>query len=757
MISKIFQWFADLGPNTGPEQIVEKFREDIELDLFKGLKLSDYSTVNTILKSDLSVKLVKLQGFLSTNKVNMKGDDEKLEKKAFNIHSTYIKAYEINYVETVYRRLRAEIVPEERDKVWTWEEYKTQVYDQFFKELKKALPVGKRTQDNSQGEVETSIEPPQEQVKRGSRNARKKLPKDRLLQKARKQNKHPPVRAKKESPESPTPTKNTLSKPEKKESNHTKAEEVLPPESPLAATLNQPTAIDGGPENKDSFPAVPEKLDTEALRRVTSKIVVPEIAESSSKDFSKKGNNLNQGSKNRSNDRLLQGPMRQNKHPPVRAKKESPDSPIPTKSAVSKPEKKESNHTNAEEVLPSKPPLAATLNQPTAKDGGPENEDSVPAIPDSLDTETPLSVTSKIVVPEIAESSSKDFSKKGNNLNQESKNRPTESPKINLLEKMARLSQTKTAEPSARQKGNKTKQKIRYPIVFKSKAWTNYWSNSKAKMGRDWKDYFWNSNSVGKSYLMGEEKRNKVSRESDVNQDFVIVKHTPKSVTVLMFDGVSQSRAPRQWAEFLAQTYLQLELRITDLEKNDPRVQTWQEMAQERWKNWVEKEYNPRRLHLPAWRLNKEVNASFTTFVAIEINQSMVKIANIGDSAVFCSMKSGEVKHLPTVYDHLLAPKNISTKKLFERDDIEFLTIQTEQIEYLLACTDSIADYVFDDSQSKLRRKLRETTMKLSKPGNQFDYMAKMIGKGPSNDGWLEDDVSFFSWVPSAGLGGEEE
>ncbi len=633
MISKIFQWFADLGPNTGPEQIVEKFREDIELDLFKGLKLSDYSTVNTILKSDLSVKLVKLQGFLSTNKVNMKGDDEKLEKKAFNIHSTYIKAYEINYVETVYRRLRAEIVPEERDKVWTWEEYKTQVYDQFFKELKKALPVGKRTQDNSQGEVETSIEPPQEQVKRGSRNARKKLPKDRLLQKARKQNKHPPVRAKKESPESPTPTKNTLSK----------------------------------------------------------------------------------------------------------------------------PEKKESNHTNAEEVLPSKPPLAATLNQPTAKDGGPENEDSVPAIPDSLDTETPLSVTSKIVVPEIAESSSKDFSKKGNNLNQESKNRPTESPKINLLEKMARLSQTKTAEPSARQKGNKTKQKIRYPIVFKSKAWTNYWSNSKAKMGRDWKDYFWNSNSVGKSYLMGEEKRNKVSRESDVNQDFVIVKHTPKSVTVLMFDGVSQSRAPRQWAEFLAQTYLQLELRITDLEKNDPRVQTWQEMAQERWKNWVEKEYNPRRLHLPAWRLNKEVNASFTTFVAIEINQSMVKIANIGDSAVFCSMKSGEVKHLPTVYDHLLAPKNISTKKLFERDDIEFLTIQTEQIEYLLACTDSIADYVFDDSQSKLRRKLRETTMKLSKPGNQFDYMAKMIGKGPSNDGWLEDDVSFFSWVPSAGLGGEEE
>ena len=35
-----------------------------------------------------------------------------------------------------------------------------------------------------------------------------------------------------------------------------------------------------------------------------------------------------------------------------------------------------------------------------------------------------------------------------------------------------------------------------------------------------------------------------------------------------MFDGVSQSRAPRQWAETLAQTYAEMRLSIPELKKN---------------------------------------------------------------------------------------------------------------------------------------------------------------------------------------------
>ena len=330
-------------------------------------------------------------------------------------------------------------------------------------------------------------------------------------------------------------------------------------------------------------------------------------------------------------------------------------------------------------------------------------------------------------------------------------------PKENLLQRMAR--EAKGREPTKNKKTNKSakgKGPISYPIVFTTKYWNIFWSNSKSRTARVWDDYLWNCASIGKPYLMNNIPTGKLIREFDANQDFVVVKKTGTKIQVLMFDGVSQSRAPRQWAEFLAEVYVEKKMNINKLKKHSKEVEIWHQTALSRWDDWVEGVYLPKRTHLPIWRLENEVKTSHTTFIAIEINKESVDIANIGDSAVFCKQNSGEIKHLPTTYDHSLGPKNISTNKLFEQNDIEYLSLKMNDLESLLACTDSIADYILDVKPEALGVKYTESLNELSLDGDKSLYMSSMIDKGPSNGGWLEDDVSFFSLVNNIVKGGEQ-
>jgi hypothetical protein len=371
-----------------------------------------------------------------------------------------------------------------------------------------------------------------------------------------------------------------------------------------------------------------------------------------------------------------------------------------------------------------------------------------------------------VETPQSTNSSEKECSqqpplKKSEQTNQEEVNLVKEviipeekKPQLTLLEKMQKLAKSAARDPEM---PSPKKSQIPYPIVFTNKSWLRLWSNSKGRIGEGWKGKTWNTNSIGKAYLMRDKKRKNITQELDVNQDIVFVNKTKKGISVLMFDGVSQSRAPREWAEFLAQVYVEMKLSIRDLEVGSARLEEWHNTAVERWENWIETEYLPKRGHLPAWRLEKEVKSSFTTFVALEIGAEKIKMANIGDSAIFAKFKSGEVTHLPSKYNHLLRPKNISTEKLFTLEEMEFLTLDTDDVESLLACTDSIADYIFDEEMDALQRKLESTLGYLSKPGDKFNFMSKMISIGPSNGGWLEDDVSFFSLVPTVNLGGEEE
>lgn len=314
-------------------------------------------------------------------------------------------------------------------------------------------------------------------------------------------------------------------------------------------------------------------------------------------------------------------------------------------------------------------------------------------------------------------------------------------PKKNLLEQMQELSKSKI------EKAQVSKTEISYPPIFTKKSWKKYWSNSDSAKGCDWNQFFWNCNSIGKSYLMKDKNRDKLQREYDVNQDFAVANPGRNSLRVLLFDGVSQSRAPRQWAECLAETYIENRLSISKLKSHSEDLEEWHTTSREKWDKWIDDHYLPQRQHLPEWRLKNEKNRSYTTFLAIEIDSKMVRFANIGDSAIFCKFKSGAIRHLPTTYNHLLRPKNISTIKLYNQDEIEFYEFNVDSLESLLACTDSIADYIFDEDEKSMGMKYDQCIKELSTKGDKFEFISKMIALGPSKGGWLEDDVTFFSLV----------
>ena len=140
----------------------------------------------------------------------------------------------------------------------------------------------------------------------------------------------------------------------------------------------------------------------------------------------------------------------------------------------------------------------------------------------------------------------------------------------------------------------------------------------------------WTSGSFSKDCVSRKITPKRVKRGTDVNQDFLALNKSQKSLRILMFDGVSQSRAPRQWAETLAQTYAEMRLSIPELKKNGKRITQWQKKATERWNSYIENEYLPRRTHIPEWRLNNEVKTGHTTFISVEIHEKNIRLQTLG-------------------------------------------------------------------------------------------------------------------------------
>jgi len=327
--------------------------------------------------------------------------------------------------------------------------------------------------------------------------------------------------------------------------------------------------------------------------------------------------------------------------------------------------------------------------------------------------------------------------------------------KPSLLERMR-------MEAESRQKSEKTnatqkKVNISYPPIFKHRGWRSYWSNSSASWEGEWHGWRWTCGSYSKDCVSGKISPKTVDRGTDVNQDFLALNKSQNRVSILMFDGVSQSRAPRQWAETLAQTYAENRLSIPDLKKNGKRISQWLKKAIERWNTYIEYEYLPRRTHIPEWRLNNEVKTGHTTFVSVEIQEGNIRVANLGDSAVFILKKDSTLMHLPSTYNHLLRPSNISTDGGYDIDAMEFYEGKLDDIHMMLTATDSVADYIFGKDEELRSARCIDVVKNLSGAEYPLEYVQRMIDIGPAGGGWLEDDVSFFTLTKSLDYREDEE
>lgn len=327
--------------------------------------------------------------------------------------------------------------------------------------------------------------------------------------------------------------------------------------------------------------------------------------------------------------------------------------------------------------------------------------------------------------------------------------------KPSLLDRMRMEaeSRNKSEKPTAPSK----KININYPPIFKYKGWRSYWSNSSAPWEGEWNGWRWTCGSFSKDCVSRKISPKKVKRGTDVNQDFLAFNRSQKRLRLLMFDGVSQSRAPRQWAETLAQTYAEMGLSIPELRENGTRITQWQDKAIERWATYIEDEYLPRRTHIPEWRLNNEVKTGHTTFISVEIHEKNIRVANLGDSAVFILKKDSTLIHLPSTYNHLLRPSNISTDTGYDVEEMEFYEGKLDDIRMMLAATDSIADYIFGKDEKLRGERCNDVVKNISEMEHPLEYLRRMIDIGPAGGGWLEDDVSFFTLTNSSDHQEEEE
>jgi serine/threonine protein phosphatase PrpC len=327
--------------------------------------------------------------------------------------------------------------------------------------------------------------------------------------------------------------------------------------------------------------------------------------------------------------------------------------------------------------------------------------------------------------------------------------------KLSLLERMR-------IEAESRQKSEKSnvaqgKVDVSYPPIFKHQGWRAYWSNSTAASQGEWNGWHWTCGSFSKDCVSGKISPKTVERGTDVNQDFLALYKSQRSLNILMFDGVSQSRAPRQWAECLAQSYAEKKLRVSELKKNGKRIADWQKNACERWERYIEHEYLPRRTHIPEWRLNNEVKTGHTTFVSVEIKEHNIRVANLGDSAVFILAKDSTLHHLPSTYNHLLRPSNISTDRGYHVEEMDFYEGRLDEIQMMLITTDSVADYIFGKDEELRSARFMDVLKNLSGMEHPLEYLRRMVDIGPAGGGLLEDDVSFFTLRKSIESQEEEE
>jgi hypothetical protein len=227
------------------------------------------------------------------------------------------------------------------------------------------------------------------------------------------------------------------------------------------------------------------------------------------------------------------------------------------------------------------------------------------------------------------------------------------------------------------------------------------------------------------------------------NQDLMaVVREYEDGLTrVFVFDGVSQSHRPREWAEALLESALEMGLGIEST-KNDEILSKWYYNSLDKWRNWIEQEYEIKRERKAIWIEEQRRKDAHSTLTIIEIRKGSVEIAQVGDSPFFAYNSVNKKSMMaPMIFDHQSSPPTIGTDRLFMSEELSFVKLDCEHWDYYIACTDSIGDYLnenledIDKSVNFLESMLED---------NPQGILCDMMVRGRGSDGLIEDDLSLF-------------
>jgi serine/threonine protein phosphatase PrpC len=227
------------------------------------------------------------------------------------------------------------------------------------------------------------------------------------------------------------------------------------------------------------------------------------------------------------------------------------------------------------------------------------------------------------------------------------------------------------------------------------------------------------------------------------NQDLMAIVESEEGdlTRVFVFDGVSQSLRPREWAEALLESALEIGLGIEST-KDDAILSKWYNKSAEKWRNWIEQEYESKRERRAIWIEEQRIRDAHSTLTILEIGKESVEIAQVGDSPFF-AYNSVTKKSImtPQNFDHKSGPRTIGTDRMFMSEELSYEKLDIVKWDYYIACTDSIGDYLNEN---------------LSDVAGSVDFLESMLGQNPQrilcdmmargrgSDGLIEDDLSLF-------------
>ena len=240
----------------------------------------------------------------------------------------------------------------------------------------------------------------------------------------------------------------------------------------------------------------------------------------------------------------------------------------------------------------------------------------------------------------------------------------------------------------------------------------------------------------------GESKAYK--QQDDSNQDVIVMKRDSESAInglFLVFDGVSRSTLPRQWAEILAKKIIKYG-GLNSLLDESKLGEIWRDSVGE-----FEKYMRDNRPKITdgmmEWMKKSVPDFAATTLVALEIKDDRALLVCHGDSCAFVIGRDN-VRHF--------LPKEIGGYVSSIRSDLEpsIHDFETAKFEFtsgvdIILLTDGYSDPIHKLEPVAQRKRLSELIEALEDADSEsaMQYTKRMISEGDKGFRFVHDDMSY--------------